>query len=193
MSIYKPTIVKCTAREILDSRGNPTVEASVLLDDGSVGTASVPSGASTGIFEAHEKRDGGIRYGGKGVKTAANAVNQEISPALSGICAANQEKIDRTMIRLDGTADKSRLGANAILAVSLASARAAACAFEMPLWRYLGGIRSVRLPVRHVEWFRERVRARRCVPHDVRLHAACRRRCGDERLLPRPLRDAVCR
>lgn len=147
MSVFKPVIAKVSAREILDSRGNPTVEASVVLNDGSVGTASVPSGASTGIFEAHEKRDGGTRYGGKGVRGAVSSVNGEIAEALIGVGAADQRRVDEIMCRLDGTEEKKRLGANAILAVSLANARACAASFGMPLWRFLGGIRADRLPV----------------------------------------------
>lgn len=147
MSLSKPYIEKCVAREILDSRGNPTVEACVTLDDGSVGTASVPSGASTGIYEAHEKRDRDGRYGGRGVRGAVESVNGEISRALRGVPATSQDKIDGIMIDLDGTPGKEKLGANAILAVSLASARAAAASFGMPLWRYLGGVRATRLPV----------------------------------------------
>ncbi|MBR3964855.1 MAG: phosphopyruvate hydratase [Clostridia bacterium] len=144
----KPLIEKCTAREILDSRGNPTVRASVMLSDGSVGTASVPSGASTGVYEAHERRDGDKeRYGGKGVRKAVKAVNGDISDALRGMNAARQSDIDAALCELDGTPDKSHLGANAILAVSLATARAAASYFKMPLWRYLGGARARTLPV----------------------------------------------
>ncbi len=144
----KPQIIKCCAREILDSRGNPTVEASVFLSDGTVGMASVPSGASTVIYEAHEKRDGDKkRYGGKGVSDAVGAVCRVISPAIAGISAAEQAELDRLLIRLDGTANKSALGANAILAVSLASARAAANWYHTPLFRYLGGTDAYRLPV----------------------------------------------
>jgi enolase len=144
----KPLIEKCTAREILDSRGNPTVKASVTLSDGSVGTASVPSGASTGVYEAHERRDGDKeRYGGKGVRKAVEAVNNDICAALRGMNAARQNEIDAALCELDGTPDKSHLGANAILAVSLATARAAASYFKMPLWRYLGGASARTLPV----------------------------------------------
>ena len=144
----KPQILKCCAREILDSRGNPTVEASVFLADGTVGMASVPSGASTGIYEAHEKRDGDQkRYGGKGVCDAVCSVCRVISPAISGISAAEQNELDRILLRLDGTENKSKLGANAILAVSLASARAAANWYHTPLFRYLGGVDAYRLPV----------------------------------------------
>ena len=112
------------AREIMDSRGNPTVEAEVHLEDGSMGKAGVPSGASTGVHEAHELRDGGSRYLGKGVLNAVNNVNEEIADALVGLEADDQRAIDRTMIELDGTPNKSRLGANAILGVSMAAARA---------------------------------------------------------------------
>lgn len=144
----KPQIQKCSAREILDSRGNPTVEATVFLTDGTVGVASAPSGASTGIFEAHEKRDGdATRYGGKGVLGAVSGVFKIISPALSGMYATEQAEIDRIMTQLDGSGNKSRLGANAILAVSLACARAAANWYGMPVYRYLGGIGARRLPV----------------------------------------------
>lgn len=144
----KVQISRAVAREILDSRGNPTVESTVILSDGTVGVASVPSGASTGIFEAHEKRDGDEkRYGGKGVLDAVCNVGKLISPAISGICATEQAEIDHTMIELDGTPDKSDIGANAILSVSLAAARAAANSFHMPIYRYLGGINASRLPV----------------------------------------------
>ncbi len=144
----KPQIIKCSAREILDSRGNPTVEATVFLCDGSVGVASVPSGASTGIYEAHELRDGdSTRYGGKGVGGAVCNVNRVISPAISGILATEQHELDRVLIKLDGTPNKSKLGANAMLAVSLATARAAANFYHVPLYRYLGGIDAFRLPI----------------------------------------------
>ncbi len=144
----KPQIVKCCAREILDSRGNPTVEATVVLGDGTVGVAGVPSGASTGIYEAHELRDGDEgRFGGKGVREAVANVCDILSPALSGMHASEQEEIDRALIRLDGTENKERLGANATLAVSLAAARAAANWYHMPLYRYLGGVGAHRLPV----------------------------------------------
>ena len=144
----KPQIVKCCAREILDSRGNPTVETSVFLGDGTVGMASVPSGASTGIYEACEKRDGDEdRYGGKGVTDAVCAVCRVISPALMGVSAAEQSEIDRLLLRLDGTENKTKLGANATLSVSLAVARAAANWYHTPLFRYLGGVDAYRLPV----------------------------------------------
>ena len=144
----KPQIMKCCAREILDSRGNPTVEATVVLCDGTVGVAGVPSGASTGIYEAHELRDGDqSRYGGKGVREAVTNVCDILSPALSGMYACEQEEVDRAILRLDGTDNKSNLGANATLAVSLATARAAANWYRLPLYRYLGGIGPYRLPV----------------------------------------------
>ena len=144
----KPQILKCSAREILDSRGNPTVEASVILTDGTAGVASVPSGASTGIYEAHEKRDGDPgRYFGKGVLEAVYDICKVISPAISGIYANEQSEIDRILKELDGTENKSNLGANAILAVSLANARAAANYYRIPLFKYLGGMSACRLPV----------------------------------------------
>ncbi|MEA2999357.1 MAG: enolase [Sphingomonadales bacterium] len=136
------------AREILDSRGNPTVEVEVLLEDGSIGRAAVPSGASTGAHEAVEKRDGDKkRYGGKGVCEAVNAVRGEISEAIQGLDAEDQSEIDALLIDLDGTENKSRLGANAILGVSLAVAKAAADARGLPLYRYVGGVSAQLLPV----------------------------------------------
>ena len=133
-------IVNVVAREILDSRGNPTVEVDVVLEDGSMGRAAVPSGASTGTREAVELRDGDKgRFGGKGVLKAVEAVNRDIFDAVSGLEAEDQLKIDETMIALDGTENKSRLGANAILGVSLAVAKAAAEASGLPLYRYVGG------------------------------------------------------
>jgi len=144
----KPQILKCNAREILDSRGNPTVEASVMLTDGTVGVASVPSGASTGIYEAHEKRDGDAkRYNGKGVLDAVCDICKIISPALSGVYASEQSEIDKMLKALDGSENKSNLGANATLAVSLASARAAANYYKIPIFKYLGGVDACRLPV----------------------------------------------
>ncbi len=134
------------AREILDSRGNPTVEVEVTLDTGTIGRAAVPSGASTGAHEAIEKRDGGTRFGGRGVRQAVDAVNGEIFDALSGFEAEDQMAIDRVMIELDGTANKARLGANAILGVSLACAKAAAAEAGVPLYRYVGGILARILP-----------------------------------------------
>lgn len=144
----KPQILKCNAREILDSRGNPTVEASVMLTDGTVGVASVPSGASTGIYEAHEKRDGDAkRYNGKGVLDAVCDICKIISPALSGVYASEQSEIDKMLKAIDGSENKSNLGANATLAVSLASARAAANYYKIPIFKYLGGVDACRLPV----------------------------------------------
>jgi len=140
-------ITDIVAREILDSRGNPTVEVDVILEDGSMGRAAVPSGASTGAHEAVELRDGGTRYLGKGVERAVEAVNGEIFEAIGGMEAENQIHIDRTMIELDGTPNKSRLGANAILGVSLAVAKAAAEAAGLPLYRYVGGASAHVLPV----------------------------------------------
>jgi enolase len=141
-------IVDIIGREILDSRGNPTVEVDVVLEDGSRGRAAVPSGASTGTHEAVELRDGDkTRYLGKGVRTAIEAVNGEIFDALSGMDAEAQVKIDEIMIGLDGTANKGRLGANAILGVSLAAAKAAAAASLLPLYRYVGGTAARLLPV----------------------------------------------
>jgi enolase len=141
-------IIKTIGREILDSRGNPTVEADVLLDDGCMGRAAVPSGASTGEHEAVELRDGDkSRYLGKGTLKACRHVNREIAAAIQGMDATGQVEIDRTMIRLDRTANKGRLGANAILAVSMAVARAAAASQKTPLYRYLGGIQASVLPV----------------------------------------------
>src|SRR4051794_11419986 len=127
------------ARQILDSRGNPTVEVDVLLKSGAAGRAAVPSGASTGEFEAVELRDGGDRWAGKGVTKAAANVSGELAQAVTGMDPADQEALDRTMIELDGTPNKGRLGANAILGVSLAAAKAAAAEAGQPLWRYLGG------------------------------------------------------
>jgi enolase len=141
------TIEAVIAREILDSRGNPTVEVEVALSDGSVARAAVPSGASTGAFEASELRDGGERYGGKGVERAVTAVWDEIQPELLGFDASEQRLVDQAMIDLDGTPNKSRLGANAILGVSLAVARAAADSADLPLFRYVGGPNAHTLPV----------------------------------------------
>ncbi len=140
-------IIDIVGREILDSRGNPTVEVDVFLEDGSMGRAAVPSGASTGAHEAVELRDGGARYLGKGVEQAVEAVNGELFEAIGGMEAENQLHIDRTMIELDGTPNKSRLGANAILGVSLAVAKAAADASGLPLYRYVGGANAHILPV----------------------------------------------
>jgi len=140
-------IVDIHAREILDSRGNPTVEVDVTLESGAMGRAAVPSGASTGAYEAAERRDGGDRYGGKGVQDAVEAANGEIFDALSGMDATEQAIIDTAMIELDGSANKSRLGANAILGVSLAVAKAAAITLGQPLFRYVGGAAACQLPV----------------------------------------------
>lgn len=140
-------IIDIVGRQIFDSRGNPTVEVDVTLEDGSMGRAAVPSGASTGAHEAVELRDGGDRYKGKGVTKAVESVNTEIFQALSGLEAEDQLKIDQIMIDLDGTENKARLGANAILGVSLAIAKAAAEASALPLYRYVGGTRAHVLPV----------------------------------------------
>ncbi|MCH8521399.1 phosphopyruvate hydratase [Glycocaulis sp.] len=139
-------IIDIIAREILDSRGNPTVEVDVVLEDGSMGRAAVPSGASTGAHEAVELRDGGERYRGKGVQKAVEAVEGEIFDALAGFEAEEQRRIDETLMALDGTPNKARLGANAILGVSLATAKAAAQACNQPLYRYLGGVNARMLP-----------------------------------------------
>jgi enolase len=141
------TIVSIRAREVLDSRGNPTIEAEVSLAGGGFGRALVPSGASTGALEAVELRDGGDRYGGKGVRRAVDHVTQTIAPALIGMDATEQEAIDRLMLDLDATPNKANLGANAILAVSLATARAAAAQLGVPLFKYLGGPSARVLPV----------------------------------------------
>ena len=142
-----PIIEQVAAREILDSRGNPTVEVEVALIDGTFARAAVPSGASTGEHEAVELRDGGSRYGGKGVQKAVEAVLDQIAPAVIGLAADEQRLVDQTLLDLDGTADKSRLGANAILGVSLAVAKAAADSAGLPLFRYLGGPNAHILPV----------------------------------------------
>ncbi len=141
------TIEAVGAREILDSRGNPTVEVEVALDDGTLARASVPSGASTGAFEAVELRDGGDRYGGKGVRKAVDAVLDAVGPEITGMEASDQRLIDAKLIELDGTPAKNRFGANALLGVSLAVAKAAADASELPLFRYLGGPNAYLLPV----------------------------------------------
>jgi enolase len=141
------TIIDVNAREILDSRGNPTVEVDVMLEDGSIGTAAVPSGASTGEHEAVELRDGdAARYLGKGVLTAVDNVTNEICDAIIGMDATDQRMVDRVLLELDGTETKSRLGANAILGVSLATAKAAAQFHGLPLFRYLGGTNAILLP-----------------------------------------------
>ncbi len=144
----KTTIVKVIGREIIDSRGNPTVEAEIHLEDGTVALGTAPSGASTGEFEALELRDGDkARFGGKGVSKAVNNVNTVIANAIIGLDAMNTYAVDAAMIEADGTKDKSNLGANAILAVSIASARAAANSLGIPLYRFLGGVNGNRLPV----------------------------------------------
>ena len=141
-------IASVFGREILDSRGNPTVEVDVLLDDGSFGQAAVPSGASTGAFEAVERRDGSKeRYLGKGVTEAIKAINEIIAPALEGVDSTEQRSIDQVLLDLDGTENKASLGANAILGVSLAVAKAAADASDLPLYKYLGGPNAHLLPV----------------------------------------------
>ena len=142
-----PRITKVLAREILDSRGNPTVEAEVRLEDGGAGVAAVPSGASTGTYEALELRDGGRRCGGKGVQKAVRNVVELIAPKVIGLDASDQETIDKTMLELDGTDNKGNLGANAVLAVSLAACHAAAASAGRPLFEYLGGADATRLPV----------------------------------------------
>ena len=134
-------------REILDSRGNPTIEVEVQLTGGALGRAAVPSGASTGAHEAHELRDGGDRYGGKGTLKAVRAVNEEIPEVLLGLDATEQAQVDAAMCKLDGTENKKRLGANAILGVSLAVAKAAAQEAGLPLYRYIGGVQSRLLPI----------------------------------------------
>ena len=140
-------IADIIGREILDSRGNPTVEVDVVLEDGAQGRAAVPSGASTGAHEAIEKRDGGSRYLGKGVQQAVDAVNGEIFDALQGMEAEEQRRIDNALLMLDGTENKRRLGANAILGVSLAVAKAASQSLDLPLYRYLGGVNARVMPV----------------------------------------------
>lgn len=134
------------AREILDSRGNPTIEVEVLVGETIIGKAAVPSGASTGKYEAVELRDGGVRYGGKGVQAAVEHVNNQIAESIIGMNIFGQSEIDRVLIRLDGTLNKKKLGANALLGVSLACAHAAANALQIPLYRYLGGVNAKKLP-----------------------------------------------
>lgn len=140
-------IIDVYAREIMDSRGNPTVEVEVYLEDGTIGRAAVPSGASTGMFEAVELRDGGTRYNGKGVLKAVANVNEIIAPAIEGYDASEQVAIDKIMCELDGTPNKANLGANAILGVSMAVARAAAESYDLPLFQYMGGSNAKELPV----------------------------------------------
>ncbi|NLC33167.1 MAG: phosphopyruvate hydratase, partial [Clostridiales bacterium] len=140
------SITSVKAREIMDSRGNPTIEVEICLASGDVGVAAVPSGASTGTREAVELRDGDkSRYGGKGVLKAVQNVNEVIAPEILGMDALNQRKLDEVIIALDGTANKGKLGANALLGVSMAAANAAAKALEIPLYRYLGGIVGTKL------------------------------------------------
>jgi enolase len=163
-------IVDIVGREILDSRGNPTVECDVLLESGTMGRAAVPSGASTGSREAIELRDGDkSRYLGKGVLKAVEHINTEISEAVLGLDASEQAFLDKTLIDLDGTDNKSRLGANAMLAVSMAVARAAAEESGLPLYRYFGGMGRMQMPVpddeRHQRW-----RARQQQPGYARVH-----------------------
>ena len=141
-------IEKVIGREIIDSRGNPTVEAEIILADGTVGRGAAPSGASTGEFEALELRDGDKnRFGGKGVRKAVENINTTINDVLVGMDASDTYAVDQAMIKADGTKDKSNLGANAILAVSIAAARAAAISLDVPLYRFLGGVSGNRLPV----------------------------------------------
>ncbi|MEZ4573243.1 MAG: phosphopyruvate hydratase [Thermomicrobiales bacterium] len=147
MAILDARIAGIRGREILDSRGNPTIEVDVILDDGHAGRAAVPSGASTGAHEALELRDGDDRYGGKGVRQAVENINSRIAPELVGRSPFNQRALDERMIALDGTASKANLGANAVLGVSLAAARAAAASAGLPLYRYLGGPAATTLPV----------------------------------------------
>src|SRR5688572_23833 len=142
-----PTIVDIAAREILDSRGNPTVEVEVVLESGAFGRAAVPSGASTGVFEAVELRDGGERFGGKGVQTAVANVNGALRDAVVGIEALDQRGVDAALLAADDTDNKGNLGANAILGVSLAVAKAAADELELSLYRYVGGPNAHVLPV----------------------------------------------
>ena len=145
---HKATIERVIGREIIDSRGNPTVEAEVWLSDGTAGRGAAPSGASTGIFEAHELRDDDeMRYFGKGVTKAVNNINTTLNTALKGVNAADTATVDKTLINTDGTDNKSRMGANAMLAVSLAAARAAAAHYRMPLYKFIGGVNAVKMPV----------------------------------------------
>src|SRR5690348_13663268 len=149
MSVSDDTVIQdIVAREILDSRGNPTVEVMVTLLGGAVGVAGVPSGASTGAHEAVELRDGDkSRYGGKGVLKAVKNVNETINDAVTGLDALNQVALDQALLELDGTLNKESLGANAILGTSLAVAKAAAAALDLPLYRYIGGVSAATLPV----------------------------------------------
>lgn len=150
-------ITEVTGREVLDSRGNPTVEVDVVLENGVKGRAAVPSGASTGEHEALELRDGDKkRYGGKGVTKAVNNVNTVIADALLGMDVTDQVRIDKTLIELDGTPTKSNLGANALLGVSLACAKAAANALDMPLYRYIGGVNAKKTAGAYDEYYQRR-------------------------------------
>ena len=176
------------AREILDSRGNPTVEVEVILDDGSEGRAAVPSGASTGAFEAVELRDGDARYGGKGVSKAVLGVIDVLGPELIGSEASEQRLIDETMLDLDGTDNKSKIGANAILGVSLAVAHAAANSAELPLYRYVGGPERPP-PAGSDDEHRQRRRPRRLRRRRAGVHDRADRRGN----LPRGPRDGCHR
>ena len=162
-------IVKVLGREILDSRGNPTVEVDVLLESGTFGRAAVPSGASTGENEAIELRDGDKkRYGGKGVLKAVENVNKLIAPAILGLSALNQREIDAKLLELDGTKTKSRLGANAMLGVSLAVAKAAANYLDLPFYRYIGGTNAYVLPVPMIiSSMEDRTRTRRSLSRNL--------------------------
>ncbi|MGN0586021.1 MAG: phosphopyruvate hydratase, partial [Oscillospiraceae bacterium] len=147
MSKSKAIIEQVIGREIIDSRGNPTVEAEVVLSDGTVGTGAAPSGASTGAYEAHELRDGGGRYMGKGVQKAVNNINTTLNTTLKGLDASRTSLVDAALISADGTDNKSKIGANAMLAVSLAAADAAAKYYNMPLYRFMGGVNGCMLPL----------------------------------------------
>ena len=162
-------IVDVKARQILDSRGNPTIETDIILSDGSLGRGMVPSGASTGTHEALELRDGGKAFGGKGVKKAVSNVNQVIAPEIIGRDSSCQQEIDNLMIELDGTSNKSKLGANAILSVSMAVADASAQSRGLPLYRYLGGIQSRVLPVPFMNILKMRLQSTRSIWHRI-LH-----------------------
>src|SRR3972149_10017394 len=142
-----PRIQDLRAREVIDSRGDPTIEVYCVLEDGSLGRAAIPSGVSTGTYEALELRDGGTRLGGKGVLKAITHVKGPIREKLLRLEATNQAEIDRILCELDGTENKARLGANALLAVSLAASRAVADSLKLPLYRHLGGLRTPRLPL----------------------------------------------
>ena len=182
-------IEKVTGREIIDSRGNPTVEAEVRLADGTVARGAAPSGASTGEYEALELRDGDRgRYEGKGVRKAAENVRTVICETLKGMDASDIYAVDRAMIRADGTKDKSKLGANAILAVSIACARAAAASLDIPLYRFLGGVNANRLPVPMMNILNGGAHAANTVDvdHAGRSQVFCRRSQMVHRGIPRP-------